>query len=118
VPAGLLQPLIDRDIRNTRTCDRTTGVLSNDPKGCLPGAHTAGLHPLTADGRCCCCCQVVRFPYVANELYSMGQWARLARRRIEAYMRHLAGGSNSTEHRSMRWREVRRRVETTGRNRK
>ena len=51
---------------------------------------------------------MVRFPYVANELYSMGQWARLARRRIHAYMRHLAGGSNSTEHRSMRWREVRR----------
>ena len=77
-----------------------------DERACRPAA--------AADGRRYCC-QVVRFPYVANELYSMGQWARLARRRIEAYMRHLAGGSNNTEHRSMRWREVRRCAKTIGR---
>jgi hypothetical protein len=45
---------------------------------------------------------------MANELYSMGQWAKLARKRVDAYMRHLTRGSNSTEHRSLRWREVRR----------
>jgi hypothetical protein len=70
------------------------------------GATTAALVQLLTSGGADP--QVVRFPYMANELYSMGQWAKLARKRIDAYMRHLTHGSNSTEHRSLRWREVRR----------
>lgn len=50
--------------------------------------------------------QVVRFPYLANELYSMGDWAKLARDRVEAYMRHLTQGPIAKEYSGLKWREV------------
>lgn len=70
-----------------------------------PAAHLLSHfeHMLTASSLV----QVVRFPYCANELYGVGDWVRLARTRIEAYLRHLTQGPNSKEHPGFRWREVR-----------
>lgn len=49
---------------------------------------------------------MVRFPYLANELYAMEEFVGLARSRIDAYVRHLTQGPSVKDHPGLRWRQV------------
>mmetsp|Transcript_19298 Transcript_19298/g.58284 ORF Transcript_19298/g.58284 Transcript_19298/m.58284 type:complete len:576 (+) Transcript_19298:406-2133(+) len=49
--------------------------------------------------------QVVRFPYIANELFTMKQFVARARDRVIAYMKHITEGPSPGTHAALKWRE-------------